>query len=46
MIPGTAMATNQIVMIGPNSAATLAVPRDWKANKTSRITIVIGTTTS
>ena len=37
------MATNQIAVTGPNSAATLAVPRDWNANNTSRITIVSGT---
>ena len=42
--PGMAMATNQIAVTGQNSAATLAVPRDWNANNTSRITIVIGTT--
>ena len=38
------MATNQTAMIGPNNAATLAVPRDWNANSTSRIATVIGTT--
>ena len=42
--PGMAMATNQTAMTGPNSAATLAVPRDCNANSTSRITIVSGTT--
>ena len=41
--PGMAIATNQIAVTGPNNAATLAVPRDWNANNTSRITIVSGT---
>ena len=40
------MATNQITMIGPNRAATFAVPRDCAANSTSRITTVSGTTYS
>jgi hypothetical protein len=30
-------------MIGPNQAATLAVPRDWTANKKTRINTVSGT---
>ena len=44
--PGIAIATNQIAMIGPNSAATFAVPRDWNANSTTRMTTVNGTTKS
>ncbi len=40
------MATNQTSMIGPNSAATFAVPRDCTANRISRITTVSGTTYS
>ena len=42
--PGIAIATNQISMIGPNSAATFAVPRDCTANSTIRMTTVSGTT--
>ncbi len=33
-------------MIGPNSAATFAVPRDCTENSTTRITTVSGTTYS
>ena len=40
------MAMNQSIMIGPNSAATRAVPCDWKANSTTRMTTVKGTTNS
>ena len=40
------MATNQIAVTGPNSAATFAVPRDWNANSTIRMTTVKGTTKS
>ena len=44
--PGMAIATNQTVVTGPNSAATFAVPRDWNANNTMRMTTVNGTTKS
>ena len=40
------MAANQINVIGPNSAATFAVPRDCAINNTIKITTVIGTTKS
>ena len=43
--PGSVIATNQTTMTGPNSAATLAVPRDWNANKRTNTT-VSGTTNS
>ena len=35
---------NQTSVIGPNNAATLAVPRDCTANSASRITTASGTT--
>ena len=38
------MAKNQISVIGPKNAATLAVPRDCTENSAIRITTVIGTT--
>ena len=44
--PGIAIATNHTAVIGPKSAATFAVPRDWNANSTIRMTTVIGTTKS
>ena len=40
------MAANQTNVIGPNKAATFAVPRDCAANSAIRITTVIGTTNS
>ena len=40
------MATNQTKVIGPNKAATFAVPRDCTENSAIRITTVIGTTYS
>ncbi len=43
---GIAMATNQTDMIGPNKAATFAVPRDWNENSTTNMTTVNGTTKS
>ena len=39
-----AITANQTHMIGPNNAATRAVPRDCTANSTTRMTTVIGTT--
>ena len=42
--PAMAMAMNQRSMIGPKKAATRAVPCDWKANSTTRMTTVSGTT--
>ena len=42
--PRIAMAMNQTSVIGPNKAATLAVPRDCTANSTTRMTTVSGTT--
>ena len=41
--PGTAMIRNHTVMIGPKKLATLAVPRDCTANRTTRIATVRGT---
>src|SRR5215831_17527872 len=38
------MTTNHTSMIGPKNAATLAVPRDWNANSSTRISAVSGTT--
>ena len=43
-MPATAMAMNQMRVIGPKKAATLAVPRDCTANKAKRINTVSGTT--
>ena len=43
-IAARAMTANQISMIGPKKAATLAVPRDCTANSMSRISTVSGTT--
>jgi hypothetical protein len=43
-MPGIAIATNQIAVIGPKNAATRAVPRDCAANSNTRIRIVNGTT--
>ena len=42
--PGTAMATNQMSMIGPKNAATRAVPHDWAANSNNKMMTVAGTT--
>src|SRR6185312_2250099 len=44
--PATAIDRNQITMIGPNIAATFAVPRLCAANSTMRITTVSGATYS
>ena len=38
------MVTNQTSMIGPKNAATLAVPCDWNANSTTRMSAVNATT--
>ena len=42
--PAIAIATNQTTMIGPNIAATLAVPRLCAANRPIRMTTVSGAT--
>ena len=38
------MTPNQMHITGPKNAATRAVPRDWAANSTSKISTVSGTT--
>ena len=40
---GQPMAMNQTAVIGPNSFATLPVPKRCTANSATRITSVIGT---
>ena len=35
--PSTLMVTNQTSITGPNSLATLAVPRDWIRNRPIRM---------
>ena len=42
--PRSAMVTNHATMTGPNSRPTLAVPRFWRANRSSSSTAAIGTT--
>ena len=37
------MAANQTTMMGPNTTATVAVPRLCAANSSTRITLLIGT---
>ena len=44
VIDAIAMTANQMHITGPKNAATRAVPRDWAANSTSRISTVSGTT--
>ena len=44
MPPSTAIAMNHTVVTGPNSAETLAVPRDCMANRATRMTTVTGST--
>ena len=43
--PNVAMATNQMRQIGPNQAATLAVPLDWTRNKLISTTSAIAIST-
>ncbi len=40
--PSTALTTKNTTMIGLKNAATLAVPRLWAANSTTRMTMVAG----
>ena len=40
--PSTALTAKKITMIGLKKAATLAVPRLWAPNRTTRMTIVAG----
>ena len=42
--PSTASVANQTIMIGPNSAPTLPVPRFWTTNSPTRTSSVIGMT--
>src|SRR5262245_57481565 len=42
--PSRPSMANQNIMTGPNSAATLAVPRRWNTNKATMTTMVMGTT--
>ena len=44
MAPSTASATNQRIMIGPNSRPTRSVPRRWIANNIAMMTSVTGST--
>ena len=42
--PRTAIATNQTSITGPNTAPTVAVPRFWNRNSSTRIATDAGTT--
>lgn len=42
-MPHAPMATNQVIITGPNRRPTAAVPTRWTANSTTMITAVIGT---
>src|SRR5262249_13293137 len=42
--PATAITVNQTSITGPKNVATLAVPRDWNANSSTRMSAVSGTT--
>jgi hypothetical protein len=44
MAPAIAMVMNQTSITGPKKLATRAVPRRCTANKTSRMTMVSGST--
>ena len=46
LMPHTPMTTNQISITGPNTLATLAVPRRWTRKRAMMIAAVIGTTRS
>jgi len=43
-IAAIAMTANHTHITGPKKVATRAVPRDWTANSTSRMSTVSGTT--
>ena len=40
------MTANQVIITGPNTRPTAAVPRRWTVNSATMITAVIGTTRS